>query len=119
MANEPPAGLVPYLEWRAGPALRGVLVYDEHGYEMRYLDTASRRQFEREIEAVVGWLRTDDSPLSDAVLPYGEYEAAVYVLERAILVVLPSDDGRGTMIALDPDAALQLTGFVEECLARV
>lgn len=108
--------LVSYLERRAGSYLREVAVYDENAWEITYLREDLDKQMARErTEAIYGGIKAGLGPqgLEDQI---GERYATLQVRDEAVLLNLPWNSSEGAFVGLEPDAATQLTGFLDECL---
>ncbi|NHX35149.1 MULTISPECIES: hypothetical protein [Halolamina] len=108
--------LVSYLERRAGSYLRTVAVYDEESWEIVYLrDDLDRRSARQQTEKIYGGVKTGLGPsgLSDEI---GERYATLQVRDDAVLLNMPWNGSEGAFVDLEPGAASQLTGFIDECL---
>lgn len=108
--------LVSYLERRAGSYLRAVAVYDEESWEITYLRNDLDRQSARQqTEKIHGGVKTGLGPsgLTDEI---GERYATLQVRDDAVLLNMPWNESEGAFVALEPGAASQLTGFLDECL---
>lgn len=108
--------LVSYLEGRAGSHLREVAVYDENSWEIMYLREDLDKQIAQErIEQIYTGVKAGLGP-QELEHEVGERYATLQVREDAVLLNLPWDRSEGSFVGLEPGAASQLMGFIDECL---
>jgi hypothetical protein len=117
--------LVAHLTRRAGDCLRIVGRYTPDDYELAYVRDDVREQHSVEsFEAVVDDLREQATRQGSAESTYrlGDRTCTMQVFSEGLVLNFADADterAAGTALALDPDAATRLTGFVEECQQRI
>ena len=112
--------LVTFMKDVAGEHLRGVLAYDENGFDVVYIreDIMQNRSGDASLAddlPVIHDLAMAEERLPAEVSSFGRYHATVRVFEQAVLVQLVVGESRGFGISLDPAAARQLSNFVQRC----
>ncbi|GAB7012593.1 hypothetical protein [Halolamina salina] len=108
--------LIAYLRRRAGSHLRAVAAYDESAWEITYLrDDLDRRMARERTEKIYGGVKTGLGP-SGIEDEMGERYATLQVRDEAVLLNLTWNETEGAIVGLEPEAASQLTGFIDECL---
>lgn len=108
--------VVEHLRAHAGDALQAVFVYrgDDHRDLYRRDDVATLHS--SELEAAV--LRAVRSDAADDAASFAEPpRATVRVFDARVIVHLPRDRDSGTVVALAPAAARNLTDFVADIRA--
>jgi hypothetical protein len=114
--------LVAYVKDVAGEYLRGVLAYDENGFDVLYIreDVMEVRTDDPALSAdlpVIHDLALAEERLPAEVSAFGRFHATVRVFDDAVLIQLVSGENQGYGISLDPEAARQLNRFVQQCTA--
>lgn len=114
--------IVEFLQSLAGEYLRGVLAYDEDGFDAVYVredvmqDRAGDESLPEDLP-IIHDLALAEERLPAEVSAFGRYHATVRVFDRAVLIQLVAGENRGYGISLDPEAARQLNQFVQQCTA--
>lgn len=117
MSRERVEELMEFLRDSAGEYLRGVAFYDADGYEILYVRSDLRRAtLESEVERMASRLRQESRARERRAFPYGELDGTVRSFEEAVVMHFPLPQERGTVVALEPDAARQLNRFMHECM---
>jgi hypothetical protein len=102
--------------------LHAVGHYSTDDYEVVYLRDDVREQYsDDEIEDVVEDLRWESFAKSTQERQYrlGSLNCSMQAFEEGIVMHFPYDDNRGTLISLEPRAARQLTGCIDDCLSQI
>ena len=109
--------LVSYLQDRADDHLRGVLRYDENTTDVLYLREDLRgSRIQSQFDRIVRRVKPESAPEEERSFPFGDLYVTVRRFEEAILLHFPQGPARGTIVALEPDAARDLNRFTTECL---
>jgi hypothetical protein len=110
--------LLSYLQRRAGEYLRTVTVYDQEGYEIRYIrddvDEAATREI---VDEAYGGIQSG-LQLTSVDDELGKRYATVQVREMAVILHFPREGADGCFVSLDLEAGRQLIQFVTECMDR-
>jgi hypothetical protein len=114
--------LVEFMKDVAGEHLRGVLAYDENGFDVAYVreDVMQSRAEDASLPEelpVIHDLALNEERLPAEVSAFGRYHATVRVFDDAVLIQLVSGEQQGYGISLDLAAARQLDRFVQRCTA--
>ncbi len=112
--------LVAFMKDVVGKYLRGVLAYDEDGFDAVYVreDVMRSRADDASLPEdlpVIHDLALTEERLPGEVSAFGRYHATVRVFDDAVLIQLVVGENRGYGISLDPEAARQLDQFVQRC----
>lgn len=112
--------LVEFMKDVAGEHLRGVLAYDENGFDMVYVreDVVQSRTTDASLAGelpIIHDLALTEERLPAEVSSFGRYHATVRVFDDAVLIQLVTGEMQGYGISLDPAAARQLNQFVQRC----
>ncbi|PSQ58088.1 hypothetical protein BRD18_06525 [Halobacteriales archaeon SW_7_71_33] len=114
--------LCEFLQHRAGDLLRAVGYYDGEEYELLYLRDDLQSQYTpAEIGAIAEELRREHEGLTASETSYrlGELNCSIVTYDEGVVMQFPHDESTGTLVTLDPEAARQLVGFVDRCLAWI
>lgn len=110
--------LVTALQLRAGESLRCIGHYTPEDWSIEYVREDVQAQHSTdEIEEVVEDLRWQAFKKEQAESQYdiGELECSIRVFDQGLVMNFPERDrAAGTVVTLDPEAARQLVGFVED-----
>jgi hypothetical protein len=123
MASHPDP-LVDFLLDTTGDRLYVVLQYDELGWELRYVREEVRERiaaWEDSLDAIVGQFRAeaDRSAEREGLFDVGSFYCTLHLYEDLILIHFSQPGHEGVLFGYDPDAAANLTSFVELCLPRI
>ena len=112
--------LVTFLQERAGDYLRGVLKYDQESTDIQYLREDIRNQrIQSQFDRVVRRVRPEATAAEERAFPFGDLHVTVRRFDDAMLLHFPRGQDRGTLVALEPDAARDLNTFTTECVNRL
>lgn len=116
--------LVDFLLETTGDRLYVVLEYDESAWHIRYVREAVRERmagWEDSLDEIVDGFREDAarSGEREALFGVGSFYCSLHLFGDLILIHFSQPDGRGVLFGYDPDAATNLTAFVELCLPRI
>ncbi len=108
---------------RAGGHVRSVLTYDDTSLEVQFLrDDVADTYSAREIETVAEALRREGQTAGrqEHLYAHGQLNCIVRCFDGGLEMHFPhgEDDG-GIAVALEPEAAANLYGFVDDCLEHV
>lgn len=119
-ADESTRELVGYLRQQAGPLLRGVVGYGDDGHEFVYLrDDVEETRTRAQLERMLAHFQTETREQEEAVFPFGELHGTVRCFDEAVLLHFPLERERGVIVALDADAARDLSTFAGDCLEQI
>ena len=112
--------LVEFMKDVAGEYLRGVLAYDENGFEVVYLrdDIVEKRVADPTLQddlPIIHELALQEERIPAEVGAFGRYHATVRVFSNAVVIQLVSGEKRGYGVSLDTEAARQLNNFIRRC----
>ncbi|WP_435125724.1 hypothetical protein [Halobaculum sp. D14] len=114
--------VVAFLETAAGPLLRGAWQYNHDDYYTLYLrDDVADRYSDTDFEALFDALRTS-GPRDDVLEQLGEIgrlHCDVRMYDGAVTLHILQRDDVGTLVSLDPDAATDLTSFVNQLIREL
>ena len=112
--------LLRYLEKQAGSNLRGVARYDYDSTDVPYLREDIREvRMLSQVDRMLRRLRPESDPNEEKAFPFGDMHATLRIFDEAVIMHFPLGVGRGIVVAMEPEAASQLTTFVDGCLSRV
>ena len=112
--------LVSFLQEQAGEYLRGVLKYDRETTDVLYLrEDIRRKRIQSQFDRIVRRVQPEATPAEERAFPFGDLYVTVRRFDEAIVLHFPRGQDRGTLIALEPDAARDLNTFTTECLNRI
>lgn len=112
--------LVAFLLEETGETLYIVVEYDRDGPEFRYVsDVVSERMrdWEDRIDEILEQFRSESIRTSEwkELFDVGEFYCSLHLFDD-LLVIHFNGDGSGIIFGYDPEAASNLTAFVELCL---
>lgn len=114
--------LVPFLEDRAGDALRFVAEYNSVGYEIVYLNDKLDQTC---VNERLGTIYSNLSGVKDESIDQhtmqselGTRYATLQMHDRAVIINVPLEE-RGVLISLDPEVTRNISNFVVQCRQRL
>lgn len=122
MAGVGSDGFVRFLLDRAGDAVRSVVRYDVDDSEVLFIrDDVDEGYSAVEIEMVIAALRREGerAERQEHVHAHGKLNCIVRAFDDGLEMHFPYGDAEGVAVALEPQAAKQLYGFVDDCLEHV
>jgi hypothetical protein len=107
---------------RAGGHVRSVLTYDDTSSEVQFIrDDVADTYSAREIETVAEALRREGQTAGrqEHLYAHGQLNCIVRCFDGGLEMHFPHGGEGGIAVALEPDAAPNLYGFVDDCLEHV
>lgn len=109
---------------RAGTHVRSVLTYDDTSLEVQFLrEDVADDYSAREIETVAEALRREGQTAGrqEHLYAHGKLNCIVRCFDGGLEMHFPHGEHEegGIAVALEPDAAPNLYGFVDECLEHI
>lgn len=112
---------VEFLRKEAGDYLRSILYFDGQNHEVAYVrDDVAEEYTERDRERIVESLLAEASARNreEELYVHGELNCIVRSFDRAVELHFPKGVHSGTAVALEPDAARDLSGLIASILER-
>jgi hypothetical protein len=72
-----------------------------------------------QIDRMLKRLRPEASQNEEQSFPFGDLHATVRVFDDAIILHFPVAANQGVVVSLEPDAARQLTTFINRCQQQI
>lgn len=122
MAGAESDEFVRFLLDRAGDAVRSVVRYDAVDSEVLFIrDDVAEGYSALEIETVIAALRQEGerAERQEHVHAHGKLNCIVRAFDGGLELHFPYGDTEGVAVALEPQAATHLYGFVDDCLEHV
>lgn len=116
--------LVDFLLSTTGDRLYVVLEYDEDDRDLRYVHEAARERiaaWEADLGDIIDAFRADAARNHEREGQFdaGTFYCTLHLFEELILIHFSQPGGRGLLFGYDPEAAANLTSFVELCLPHI
>lgn len=116
--------LVEFLLDTTGDTLYVVVQYGADSWEFRYVREEVRERiatWEEQIDKILGQFRADAKRNSQRkrLFNVGEFYCSLHLFNDLIIIHFSQPSGEGIIFGYDPDAASNLTAFVELCLPRI
>ena len=113
--------LVAFVKQQAGESLRAIAHYEQTDFDLLYhrddlaTETVTQRVATIHDNITWAWNPRDD----DLAAELGKTHATLQVRDDAIIIHLLETHKEGYLIGLEPDAARNLTTFLNQCLTHV
>ncbi|PSP79968.1 hypothetical protein BRC88_07605 [Halobacteriales archaeon QS_4_69_225] len=116
------ARITEFVQEQVGDGLRTVAVVTPGGWELHYLRSDLKREYDEDAYGeVVESFRLEESSLAPATgdRPVGDRLAVVHYHENAFVLQFPVEERRSVLVSVTSDAGRELLEFIEECRSRV
>lgn len=121
MSDSDANDFVAFLKEEAGEYLRSVIYFDGTDHELAYVRDDVREEYsDRDHERVVESLLAETAARNEEeeLYVHGQLNCIVRSFEHAVELHFPKGTYSGTAVALDPDAARDLSGLIASVIER-
>lgn len=122
--TEPTTPLIEFLLEETGDTLQVVVEHGKESWEILYLHDAVQNQietWETDFGEMMEGFREDAAANAqrEAVFDAGRFYCSLHLFDEVLIIHFSRSAGGGLLFGYDPDAAPNLTSFVDLCLPHI